>query len=40
LNVISAVPFDDGNEEYAEIAIGHKDLIFAITSAQVTDYSL
>jgi hypothetical protein len=38
LDVITSVPFTDGNEKNTEIAVGHKHLISAVASAQAADY--
>jgi thiamine biosynthesis protein ThiC len=38
LNIITPVPFYDRNEKDTEIAVSHKHLISAITSAQAANH--
>jgi hypothetical protein len=40
LDVITSVPFYDGNEKYTEIAVSHKYLVSAVASAQTADHCL
>jgi len=38
LNVITSVPFYDGDEKNTEITISHKYLVSAVASTQAADY--